>query len=141
MNQLILADADIAVCSFDEKYVDTIVERRYEEKYREMTQIGYLSRFLRDWTCGMMTNKIFKKKIIGDIRFPEGHKIDDEFFTYKIVLKSEKVVVFSDVLYHYRMRKSSVMQSGIQYKECMLSDRIEYLTERYELVVKIYPIT
>ena len=96
-------------------------------------------KLLSDWTCGLIWNKMFDKKTLEGVRFEEGHKIDDEFFTYQAILKAEKVVVFDESLYWYRMRKSGVMLSGTQYQAQMLKDRLEYMTKRYEMVIEKYP--
>ena len=82
---------------------------------------------------------MFDIKTLEGVRFEEGHKIDDEFFTYQAILKAEKVVVFDESLYWYRMRKSGVMLSGTQYQAQMLKDRLEYMTKRYEMVIEKYP--
>ena len=44
-----------------------------------------------------------------------------------MILKAEKVVVFDESLYWYRMRKSGVMLSGTQYQAQMLKDFCEML--------------
>ena len=82
---------------------------------------------------------MFDKKTLEGVRFEEGHKIDDEFFTYQAILRAEKVVIFDEPLYWYRMRKSGVMLSGTQYQAQMLKDRLEYMTKRYEMVIEKYP--
>lgn len=129
-------DADIAVCAFTNLFVNT-------EKYVEMentgdySQVQYLERFLQDWKCGLIWNKLFKKELLGDIRFAEGHVIDDEFFTYRLVMNAKKVIVCDLPLYRYRMRKSGVMNQGRQKK--MLKDRMEYFPERFEVVTEKYP--
>lgn len=129
-------DADISVCAFTNLFVNT--EECVEmENTGDYTQVQYLERFLRDWKCGLIWNKLFKKELLGDIRFAEGHVIDDEFFTYKLVMNAKKVTVSNLPLYRYRMRKSGVMNQGKQKK--MLKDRMEYFPERFELVTEKYP--
>lgn len=130
--------ADIAACSYVSIYPDTeehqslIVDREYTDR-------EYLTEFTRNWTCGLIWNKIFSKNVIKDIRFSEGHRIDDEFFTYKVVMNSKKIITSRNELYAYRMRASGVMLSENQAKEKMIQDRMEYLTERYDLVTERYP--
>lgn len=103
------------------------------------TSSEYLLRFLKDWSCSLQTNKIFRREVIGDIRLPEGHKIDDEFFTYLVVMNSRKVVVMDEPLYIYRMRGSSVMQDMGPHQERIMLDRIEYVTTRYGNVAERVP--
>lgn len=132
-------EADVAVCSFTYLYKNSTLNKGYNGPQIEMTQIEYLQRFLSDWTCGLIWNKIFKTEVVGKIRFPEGHKIDDEFFTYRLIMNCKKVTMFSDALYNYRMRASSVMKESDSYRERILMDRIQYLQERYDNVVERYP--
>ena len=87
----------------------------------------------------MMTNKLFKRSILKNIFFVEGRRIDDEFFTYQAVMNSKFIVQKQDVLYIYRMRASSVMNTGDKHYEEMLNDRIDYFTQRYKVVTSKYP--
>ena len=99
----------------------------------------YLKRFTREWTCALMTNKLFKRSVVGTVRFEEGHCIDDEFFTYQVVMNGQKVVSTDKPLYFYRIRSSSVMQNIGPQKERVMMDRIEYLTGRYQNVAQRIP--
>lgn len=124
------ADADISECSL-----------YYLTKSRtlpvEISDLGvfdrleYLKRFTTHWNCALMTNKLFKRSTVGSVRFEEGHCIDDEFFTYLVVMNCRKVAVTDVPLYCYRMRASSVMQDMGPHLERVMLDRIEYLTTRY----------
>lgn len=137
LKHLVDNDADISVCSFEYLYKNKRVVRGYQGSLDKMNQTEFLKRFLSDWTCGIIWNKLFKTELLGGIRFPEGHKIDDEFFTYKLVMNAKNVVLFESVLYEYRMRSSSVMKASVQNR--LLLDKIQYLCERYEFVVEVYP--
>lgn len=129
-------NADISVCSFSNMYVNREDAVKMEkEGYYSPEQ--YLERFLWDWKCGLIWNKLFRKELVQNIRFPEGHVIDDEFFTYRLVMNARKIVVEDIPLYRYRQRKSGVMKQRCQ-KE-MLMDRMGYFPERYERVVQKFP--
>ena len=138
-NVLEKENVDVAVCGFWYVYKDHIESHKYSCERRVMSQTDYLCRFLVDWTCGMTPNKIFKKEVIADNRYEEGHKIDDEFFTYKVIMDCSNVAVFEEPLYFYRMRASSVMRDSLSYQEQMLLDKIEYTKERFEKVTKRFP--
>lgn len=131
--------ADVAVCGFWYLYRDYLKQKGYFGKSVLIKQTDYLQLFLTDWTCGLIWNKIFNKKVINGIRFKEGHIIDDEFFTYKVIMNCNQVAIFEDHLYYYRMRATSVMSSSSEYVERILLDKIEYTIERFENVVKNYP--
>lgn len=130
------ATADLAVCSYYKLFKTRKEKAKCYKTNQIISQKEYLLQFLDDWTCGLIWNKIFVRENIGMIRFPEGHKIDDEFFTYQVVMNSDKVVLFDEPLYEYRMRISSVMGAAEQYEEKILLDKLEYLVERYEKVTQ-----
>lgn len=56
-------------------------------------------------------NKIYKREVLSNIRFPENKKIDDEFFTYKVIANSKKLIHIDVDLYAYRIQPNSVMHS------------------------------
>ena len=132
-------NVDIAVCSYYNLYKNTIKEQVYEYQLVSFSDEEYLERFLKDWTCGLIWNKLFKADVIKNNRFEEGHKIDDEFFTYRCVMNSKKVVLFNEPLYYYRWRLSSVMQEYSDSQEQFIKDRLSYLTQRYDNVIEQYP--
>ncbi len=132
------SSADIAVCGFYDltkagaaavSCGDTGVHSREE----------FLVRFLRDWSCSLLWNKIFRRETIGLVRMAEGHKVDDEFFTYLVVMNCRKVVVTDAPLYYYRIRRSSVMQDMGPHQERIMLDRVEYLTTRYRNIAEKLP--
>ena len=94
---------------------------------------------LYDWKYAIFANKLFKVSLLQNIRFPVGRKIDDEFFTYKAIMNCNQVVISDEILYWYRMRKSSVMTSASQCQERILRDKLEYLESRYRDVGNRYP--
>ena len=130
---------DVAVCGFWYLYKNHLEQRGYSGTCILMSQIDYLQFFLTDWTCGLIWNKIFKRKVVNGIWFEEGHIIDDEFFTYKAIINCNRVALFEDPLYYYRMRATSVMSSSSEYVERILLDKIKYTKERFENVTKSYP--
>lgn len=54
-------------------------------------------------------NKLYRREMVGQIRFPEGTRIDDEFFTYQVLGNAERLVRSEKVCYAYRQQVGSVM--------------------------------
>lgn len=129
-------DADISVCAYQKLFVS---RREVQKNLRTgvFSAEEYLGDFIRDWNCGLLWNKLFRRDVLRGVRFEEGHVIDDEFFTYKAVMNAKKVVLCDETLYDYRQRNSGVMSQG--KRERILMDRMEYYPERFELVTKRYP--
>lgn len=131
MENLIKYDADVSACSFVMWRMDGMVEQPQFTAPGVYIRDEYLLRFLSDWECAPVTNKVFRRSCIGAIRMEEGHRIDDEFFTYKVIMNCQRIAVSNERLYRYRIRKSSVMLSTTQYQERFILDCVDYTTQRY----------
>nr|WP_279079399.1 glycosyltransferase family 2 protein [Catenibacterium mitsuokai] len=134
-----------------EEYCADIIQgcfrKVYKKFYRDVNKIvemqildasEFLELFTKDWTCGLLWDKLYKRDIFKDIYFKEGHKIDDEFFTYKGVINSKKIIRVPHYIYNYRQRISSVMFSKDSQLK-IISDSLEYLSIRREEVTKSFP--
>ena len=98
----------------------------------------FLIRFNHDWTCALLWNKLYRRGLFDGIFFEEGHKIDDEYFTYQGFLNAGKVVCDERIVYNYRRRASSVMCSP-QAAAQRVMDRIDALTKRRQRVIRRFP--
>lgn len=132
-----LGDADMAMCGFFLRSRSGSREERIAPGAYDRE--GFLRRFLEDWSCSSVCNKVFRRSAIGDIRMEEGHRVDDEFFTYQVALNCRRVAVTDRCLYHYRLRGSSTMQDDAAVKERIMLDRISYVSARYEKVSAAVP--
>lgn len=135
-------NADTVQCLFTSQFRDKSFNRNYSfpsSHNRVLTTQEYLFEMLYDWKYAVFWNKLFKTKLLGNARFPVGRKIDDEFFTYKLICNSKKIININNVLYHYRMRDTSVMTSSANFdtgKDRLLTDRTDSFLERYNYVSK-----
>lgn len=132
-------EADIAVADYYSIYKNEMVAGVHPVERKVYTDKEYLLHFLQNWSCSLIWNKIFKREVLQGIQFVEGRKIDDEFFTYQAVMNASKIASIDKYIYFYRMRISSVMNSSPIYQEKILMDRVDYIFERYQKVIKKYP--
>lgn len=132
--------ADAVQFGFDKVYRSSIETIKGDQlPLQAFSAEEYLSRYLTDWTNSLFWNKLFRKELIGEIRFRKERRcIDDEFFTYKVLSGAKKIVVIQDVLYHYRQRASSAV-SNERNKLQITEDALEVLIERYEWIGKRFP--
>ncbi len=98
----------------------------------------YLCRFNTDWTCAICVNKIYKRRLLEGVFFEEGHRIDDEYFTYKGFLNAETVVCDDRIIYNYRQRGSSAMLSPASQNQLAL-DRIDCIAKRRKIIAQRVP--
>ncbi|MEF2836981.1 MAG: glycosyltransferase family 2 protein [Oscillospiraceae bacterium] len=98
----------------------------------------YLIRFTKDWSCALLWNKLYKRSLFDGVFFEEGHKIDDEYFTYRGFMEPCTVVFDDTVVYNYRKRTSSVMSSPAAGEQRIL-DCIDSVSRRRETVLARWP--
>ena len=129
-------DADAVQFSFQDVYTNREVPQVLTPCV--MNQKEYLIRFTKDWTCPLLWNKLYKRSLFEGVFFEEGHKIDDEYFTYQGFLNPCKVVFDDKIIYNYRKRASSVMGSPKAGEQRIL-DCIDSVAKRREKVVARWP--
>ena len=61
-------------------------------------------------------NKLYRRELIGDIRFPVGKTNEDEFWTYQVFGRAKRVAGIDAVLYNYFQRPGSIMGAGYSLK-------------------------
>ena len=132
-------DADVVQCNFQKVYVDRKEENKKSKFTQTCTAEDFLRRFLNDWTCGLLWDKIFKTTILKDIYFEEGNIVDDDFFTYKGIMNSSVIVCDDKIVYNYRQRKSSVSFLPEYIERRTIYDRINYMCKRRKAVTDRFP--
>ena len=93
--------ADIAVCSikqaFDDGSSSTYVSWRKGEPL---------------FAAGSCCDKVFRRELIGDVRYPEGLWYEDFCFSAKMIMRSEKIAFVDEALYVYRCGQVSTMNNS-----------------------------
>ena len=89
--------------------------------------------------CQTPPNKLYRRKTIGDIRFPEGNLIDDEYFTYRVIGNARKLARTSACMYAYRQQSGSAMHKAFSLKRLQgleaKMQRLNYLQQRIPSLV------
>lgn len=116
MNRIKYYNADVAICEFirvDTKgqIVGKSIISHKEEVWsgRELLAKNILEKknqYVVAW------NKLYKRDIFKELRFPVGKIHEDEFVFHKICDKCDLVVITGEELYFYTQRKDSIMLSG-----------------------------
>lgn len=128
--------ADAVQCSFRDVY-----RNRTEPHLQQpgvLNEHQYLVRFPKDWSCPLLWNKLYRRSLFDGIFFEEGHKIDDEYFTYQGFLNPCKVVLDDRIVYNYRKRASGVMSSP-ETAEQRILDCIDMVVKRRKIVTDRWP--
>lgn len=57
-------------------------------------------------------NKLYRRKVWDELRFPVGKLREDEFVSYKFLYEQKRIGIFYDHFYNYRQRSGSIMQKS-----------------------------
>ena len=93
-------------------------------------------------------NKLYKKDIFNEIKFPNGKVHEDEYTTYKILYNEKNISIIKDALYNYRQSDNSIMRSNYSIKKYQdlddaYNEKILYFKEKkdeviYDMVIRSY---
>ena len=134
-NALVKEDADVSVCGFYQHYTEkvTVTEDRigyctadtYDAVRLELTEVPVSA-----------VNKIYKKELFDEVRFPVGKLYEDAHTTVPVIMRAKKVVYDLKPKYHYIHRENSITTK--RYRPAVKS-LIEANKNNMELVVAAYP--
>lgn len=131
--------SDIAECSFYLKYKDYDKVEYFKNDNCIYDTESYLEQYTLEWKSSLFWNKIFKSELLDNLRFKKERRcIDDEFFTYKAILKAHKISRINEPFYYYRQRKSSAINNQFNNKQ-KAQDNLDVLIERYNLITSQFP--
>lgn len=130
-------DADISMCNFTYYYNDDLKHELIESPVKNdiLNRQEAIDKLFeeKNWFYVVAWNKLYKKEIWDDIKFPKGYIHEDEAVIHKVFMKCNKIVTTSESLYFYRQVKGSIMNSGFNEKRLdkyyALSDRIVFLKD------------
>lgn len=127
---LILTDSDIAVCNYIKLNVEPAAAQVLQETFYEFTNLEALKQMLGRLSDQMVIScgKLYKKFLFDQIRFPFGRIHEDEFITYKLILKARKVVYTTAQLLYYWQRNDSITNTTVNAKQRF--DALDALEER-----------
>lgn len=138
LDRMMETDADVVQCAFRLVYVDESQDVVMAKEPAVYGTQDYLLQYTKDWTCGLLWDKLYRRELFQGILFEEGHKIDDEFFTYQGMMNANKVLRDPKIIYNYRQRGSSVMKSPAAQAQ-RLMDKLDYLSQRRVRIAARFP--
>lgn len=79
-------------------------------------------------------NKIYKKTLFEKVKYPQGKIHEDAYVYHRLLHEAGRMILISDPLYFYRIRKDSITHSSFKIKELEDSmgaviDRIDFYNE------------
>lgn len=127
--------ADIAECAMD--YVDEqdrLLRHRGAADIPVMEKTEAIRRLvLEDGIYQTVVNKLYRRSVIEGVPFEKGKCHEDDFWTYQIFDRIERLVVIQNPLYHYLQRGTGIMGSAYSLRRL---DALEARFRRMEYLQK-----
>lgn len=138
ISKIISTDSDICICrrqrakSKNEKVLEQY--RMYPNKCILNTKEGLIGLLSFKGYDMSVCDKVFKRSVLGEIRFPYGKTCEDSFTTYKLFSSAKKIYYLDTPYYNYFYREGSITRNS-NVNETV----IEATNEQYEFIVKKFP--
>lgn len=138
-------NADISVCGYrriDEEIIPNIGDIKYNNaNIQVLKDKDIIKHNLFDYTkenriTDAAWDKIFKRSLFENIRFPPNKIAEDVFTAYLLLDKAKTVVISPNKYYNYVKRSNSITSRPISVN---IFDWVEANTERYSYVKLKYP--
>lgn len=110
--------ADVVVCDWLIKHSDG-----HDQVFPARVQDHWLA------AAGSACNKIFRRSLVGDTRFPAGLWYEDLYFSAMMLLKARGVEYLEEPLYMYRQSQSSTMRNNNSAKNLDMLTILDMLEE------------
>lgn len=137
-------NADIAECSYlnvnendkdkffeiiDAKNKESLLESVNIYDGRQAISLVYDANVFEYVYQILVWNKLYRKKMWNNVRFPVGFWIEDDYTTYKVLYNANKIVDTREVLYGYVQSNNSMMRKD--FKEKRISDSLSAYEEAF----------
>lgn len=134
-------DADIGVCSWksvkdgeNEEYKEYHIEKYENTDGRKIQDIYFEQSDLRiAYTVAWA--KLIKRELYDNIRYPKGLLHEDEYTTYKILYRADKIAYINIPMYYYLSRGNSIMGDFKAARFAIFGaylERIEFYSDNME---------
>jgi len=77
-------------------------------------------------------NKMFHRKFLEEIKFESGRYFEDTYFIGDMMQKVKQIAYIPNTLYHYRMRKSSIINKDCSVLSVHMQETVKHLIQVYQ---------
>ena len=125
-------NADVSICNFYTVSQGKISIKNADNGINEYNRIEILKEILLDKNIQSYAwNKLYKKELFDEIKYPIGKKYEDIGTTFYLLEKCNKVVVTGKSEYYYINRQDSIVNN---VTESTITDYIELIIQRYDYI-------
>ena len=136
-NNIVKYNADVSVCGLYDCYGEKVVPQDIEKGVFEFNASQAVEYMLSGKGIGLFAvNKLYKRKIFEDVRYPVGKTYEDAFVIVDILIKTKKVIIDTTPKYYYMHRESSITLSNFSKK---YYDILEAQMHNMKLIKENFP--
>ncbi|MBL7966763.1 MAG: glycosyltransferase [Prolixibacteraceae bacterium] len=119
--------ADVAQCSFQRVVDDELKDPGSDNQIKVLTNVDALDMMYTSFRVDYVVawNKLYRKQLFDEIRYPKSKIHEDEFTTYKLLFLAEKVVVTNKKYYYYFQSPNSIIRSTFSEKKLHYAEAME----------------
>lgn len=133
-NQIIKSDPDIVVYGISIDYEDGKTIKKSPEDSLVLTNkeaLIYLNSYKNIDVSAC--NKIFRRNLFDDIKFPYGKKCEDFYIMYKLFDNARKICTIKNTKYHYFQRRNSISRNDNINMDYIYASELQmkYISEKY----------
>ena len=122
-------DADVSICNLYDVIDGNEYIRNKENGIQEYSRLDILKEVLLDKNIQSYAwNKLYKKELFDEIKYPIGKKYEDIGTTFYVFEKCNKIVVTSEPEYYYLKRSDSLVNN---VTESTVLDYTDIIIQRY----------
>ena len=121
-------EADLALCSVEKFWDDPSRVEYYHQPDKCLGHEQAVALMVDSlWYHMIACNKLYRRSLFDDLRFPEGYIHEDEALFHHIIARCARIVSVSGALYRYRQISGSIMHQGCNIQK---SDKLTALSDR-----------
>lgn len=136
LNAIHKYDAEIAICCIKKIRKDKTEVQDIERNIVYSKQKALYELIVDKNVNSFAWNKLYKKELFQNLRFPKGRVFEDTLFMYQIFEKANRVVHINEPLYYYLRRDDSILGTWplkVEIDFCIAQQ------DRFRVMQKLHP--
>lgn len=139
----VLKENDLSIVECNYKKTKASLDVSYYENTKDSSDVTIFSKrnavvnaIMDHKLKNVVTNKLYKKELWEEMRYPKGKIFEDVAMTYKIINQCEHIGKIENAFYYYFQREDSIVNSSFSVNKL---DHCTALLEILEFIEKEYP--
>lgn len=139
LRTMIENDCEVVESGYQRVFPNDIINNYDQPKSKRIfnTQAAVVNTIMDHHCRNYVWNKLYKKELWDDIRFPYGKLFEDVSTTYQVVNMCSKLVKIDCELYYYYQREGSISRSKFSIKKTLdhckaLQAMMEFMEEKHD---------